>query len=172
MSDPRSLVPTSLYKRLTQAVNYNLSGGWFGPERPLDPQQQQTAGRALDYLAGYNISTRPRRDTGVDFQTLRNFSQFYDLLRLLIERRIDQISNFEWSVVPTDEAVDAGQDDTKLKASADAAQKFLKFPDGRTPWNVWLRKIVNDMLVLDAIALWPVYKGKQRSEERRVGKEC
>jgi Phage portal protein len=159
MKDPRSLVPSSFNKRLTQAVTYGLTGGWFSPQLPLQPQHQEVAGRRLDYLAGYNISTQPRRDTGISFEMLRNFSKSYDLLRILIEKRKDQIANFEWSVVPMDEAVKAQGNMKELSERAAAAQKFLNFPDGRQKWNTWLRPIIEDMLVLDAIALWPTYKG-------------
>lgn len=161
MADPRAIVPVPLTKRLTQAVNYGLSGGWFTPEFPPAAQQPGTAGRRFDYLAGYNISTRPRRDSGIDFQTLRNFAYYYDILRLMIERRKDQIATFEWSITPTDEALDAGEDTDDLNERAAAATKFLKYPDGRQTWNTWLRAVLEDMLVLDAVAIWPVYKGRQ-----------
>lgn len=161
MQDPRAIVPSKFGKRLTQAVTYGLTGGWFSPQLPLQPQHQETAGRRLDYIAGYNIGTKPRRDSGIDFQTLRNFAKFYDLLRILIEKRKDQITNFDWSIVPSDEAIASGQNIDKLTESAAAAQKFLKFPDGRFKWNIWLRQVVDDMLVLDAISLWPVYKGNK-----------
>lgn len=161
MSDPRAIVPVSFAKRMTQAVTYGLTGGWFSPQLPLQPQHQETAGRRFDYLAGYNISTRPRRDSGIDFYALRNFAKFYDILRILIEKRKDQISNFDWSVVPTDEAVAAEEDKDQLIERAAAATKFLKSPDGRQKWNTWMRAVVEDMLVLDGIALWPVYQGKQ-----------
>jgi hypothetical protein len=161
MKDPRAIIPVTFGKRLTQAVTYGLTGGWFSPQLPLQPQHQETAGRRFDYLAGYNIATRPRRDSGIDFQTLRNFAKFYDLLRILIEKRKDQITNFDWSIVPTDEAVDSGEDLTELAQRAAAATKFLKFPDGRYKWNIWLRQLIDDMLTLDAIVLWPVYQGKK-----------
>ena len=162
MSDPRSLVKTPLSKRLTQAVSYGLSGGWFTPEMPLNPQQQQTAGRRFDFIAGYNIATRPRRDTGIDFVSLRNFATYYDIVRMLIEKRKDQIVNFEWSVTVKEELLDVGE-----KASDEqnerikAVTQFLKRPDDRKPWNQWLRTIVEDFLVLDAVVFWPVYEGRQ-----------
>ena len=162
MNDPRAIVPITFAKRLTQAVTYGLTGGWFSPQLPLQPQHQETAGRRLDYIAGYNIATRPRRDSGIDFPTLRNFARYYDILRILIEKRKDQITNFEWTIAPTDEASQAKDVNMDvLNERAAAATKFLKFPDGRQKWNVWLRSIIEDHLVLDAIALWPVYKGNQ-----------
>src|SRR6202047_1401097 len=142
MQDPRAIVPVSFTKRLTQAVTYGLTGGFFSPQLPLQPQHQETAGRRLDYIAGYNISTRPRRDSGIEFQMLRNFAQQYDLLRLLIEKRKDQITNFDWSVVPKDEAIAAGEDPEVLEQSAAAAQKVFNYPDWRQKWNIWLRSLI------------------------------
>lgn len=165
MDDPRALVPTPLAKRLTQAVTYGLSNGWFSPQLPPVAQQPETAGRRFDYLTGYNIATRPRRDSGIDFQTLRNFAQYYDILRMLIEKRKDQLVTFGWSVGPSDASAEQSKTDTGLQDAlaqrAAAAEKFLKYPDGRTPWNTWLRALIEDMLVLDAVSLWPVYEGNQ-----------
>lgn len=162
MNDPQALTRTPLRKRLTQVVSYGLSGGWFTPEMPLQPQHQETAGRRFDYQPGYNISTRPRRDSGIDFQSLRNFAQYYDILRMLIEKRKDQIVNFEWSIVPSDKdkKAGAGQSDAE-DTICDQITAFLKKPDGRKPWNQWLRCIVEDFLVLDGVAIWPVYQGMQ-----------
>ncbi len=160
--DPRAIVPVSFAKRLTQTVTYGLTGGWFSPQLPLLPQQPQTAGRRFDYIAGYNISTKPRRDSGIDFWTLRNFARYYDIMRILIEKRKDQISNFDWSIVPSDEVKTGGMSpNDELNSNAKAAQEFLKFPDGRTPWNTWLRVLMEDLLVIDAITIWPVYEGKK-----------
>src|SRR5271154_193073 len=114
MLDPRAIVPVTFGKRLTQAVTYGLTGGFFSPQLPLQPQHQETAGRRFDFISGYNISTRPRRDSGISFELLRNFSKSYDLLRILIEKRKDQITNFDWSIVPTDEAVANGEDGDEL----------------------------------------------------------
>lgn len=170
--DARSLTPTGFTKRLTQAVTYGLQGGYFSPQNPPIPQQQETAGRRFDYLTGYNIATRPRRDSGIDFQTLRNFAKYYDILRLLIEKRKDQIVTFGWSISPTDAAANAAKKDTALADAlaqrCAAAQKFLRYPDGRMSWNVWLRSLIEDMLVLDAIAVWPVYQGPQLLRLERI----
>lgn len=160
MNDPRALTKTPLSKRLTQAVSYGLSGGWFTPEMPLNPQQPQTAGRRFDFLAGYNIATRPRRDTGIDFAQLRNFATYYDILRMLIEKRKDQIVSFEWSVAVKDELLEVGEKASEEQQERIAAvTQFLQRPDGRKPWNQWLRTIIEDFLVLDAVVFWPVYKG-------------
>ena len=149
-----------LSKRLTQAVSYGLTGGWFSPSAPLLPQHPETAGRALDYLAGYNLSTQPRRDSGIDFYQLRNFAQYYDILRLIIETRKDQVVSMDWAIVPSEKEAGQGLDD-ETKAKIDRATQFFKSPDGRMSWHAWVRKMMEDILVLDAVAYWPVYKGNE-----------
>jgi Phage portal protein len=164
MGNPQALTKTPLYKRLTQAVTYGLSGGWFTPEMPLNPQHPETAGRRFDYLAGYNIATRPRRDSGIDFLTLRNFAQYYDILRMLIEKRKDQVVNFEWSVVPSDQDAPAKKGKKQTPEEVKTVKQitdFLKKPGEDLTWNSWLRMIVEDFLVLDANVLWPVYDGME-----------
>jgi HK97 family phage portal protein len=156
MNDSRDKL--SLAKKLTQAISYSLSGGWFTPEMPLDPQHPETAGRRYDYMAGFNISTKPRRDSGIDFEQLRNLATYYDILRIIIDKRKDQISNFEWSIVPED-AKTGQKIDPKTQAKIDMVRKFMEKPDGRLSWSRWLRMVIEDFLVLDAVALWPVYKG-------------
>jgi hypothetical protein len=160
MSDPTSLTKTGLAKKLTQAVSYGLSGGWFTPEMPLNPQQQQTAGRRYDYLPGFNISTQPRRDSGIDFFQLRNLAGYYDILRIIIDKRKDQICSFDWSIVPSDAQVGVIPDD-ETKAKIDYVSEFLRTPDGRLSWSRWLRMLCEDYIVLDGIALWPIYEGKK-----------
>ena len=148
----------TLRKRLTQVMSYGLTGGWFSPQLPLQVTHQETAGRALDYLPGYNLAIKPRRDSGIAFEQLRNFAQFYDLLRLVIETRKDQISAFDWSIVPIDEDADEATT-PEIQAHIDEVTEFLRKPDGRVTWHGWLRSVLEDTFVLDSNVFWPVYKG-------------
>jgi len=160
MKLPPSADRPGVFKRLGQAVSYALSGGWFGPEDPIPATHQETAGRAFDYMAGQNLYIQPRRETGVTFQELRGLAGNYDLLRLIIETRKDEICGYEWSIVPKDEA-DQRKTDAATKAKIDAVTAFFKQPSTELNWHGWLRSYLEDMFVLDAVAHWPVYKGKK-----------
>lgn len=167
MSDSKQLVPVDealmrtpgLMKRLTQAVTYALRGGFFSPETPMRVEHQETAGRRFDYPAGYNLNIRPRRESGITFETLRAFSKAYDLLRIIIETRKDQVCGFDWSIMPTDEDAKVTPTDETM-AMCNKIADFFKNPADGLDWNAWLRVMLEDCFVIDGIALWPTYKGK------------
>jgi hypothetical protein len=71
----------------------NEAQNWFGPLDPITPlAPSEVAGRQWDYPAGYNLSTLSRPFEPVTFSTLRNLADSYDLLRVVIETRKDQVS--------------------------------------------------------------------------------
>lgn len=163
LSEAESIQPprgTSLVKRLTQTMTYGFTSSFFSPMVPIPALEQDTAGRAIDYVAGYNLATRARRDSGISFQQLRAFADGYDLLRMVIETRKDQVENFEWKFVKRNAKPGEAVADT-MQARIDSMTEFFQKPDGRLPWGQWLRAQLEDTFVLDANVFWPVYNGKQ-----------
>jgi portal protein len=154
---------TSLFQKLTQAVRYSFgdNSGWFSPQTPIRGEAPETAGRALDYRPGYNIDIRPRRESGITFEQLRRMADGYDLLKLVIETRKDQVGAFDWDIVPEEELDKGAKPPPDVQANIDKAKEFFKSPDGRLTWHTWLRKVLDDSFVLDANVFWPVYKGNQ-----------
>jgi hypothetical protein len=144
--------------RMVDGVRYIISdvqpNTWFSPSQPLAPYAQEERGRRYDYMTGYNLNITPRANAGVSFAQLRALADSYDILRLLIENRKDQISQLEWQVVPVDWNGDKRSlDDPRIKRITE----FLKFPDRVTPWRSWVRALAEDMLVLDALTIYPRY---------------
>jgi PAS domain-containing protein len=127
---------------------------WMGPGKPLSPvaPPQDVAGRAFDYPVTHNLNTTPRRFEAVSFNDLRNLSYAFDMLRLCIETRKDQLSKLTWSVMPK---LEMGQ---KHRRPADDRCKrvmnFLSRPDGVHDWNQWIRILAEETLVIDAGALY------------------
>lgn len=149
-------VDQGLVQRVVAGLRYAVSGvgpsNWFGPAQPLAPQaQDQVEGRAFDYPVGYNLRIKPRDGEAVSFSTLRGMADGYDLLRLIIETRKDQIEAFDWEIMPV--ALDDGADqfDDEIARVTD----FLASPDKEHTWPQWLRMQIEDLLVLDAIAIYP-----------------
>jgi hypothetical protein len=125
---------------------------WFGPQDPLPPsvpqaQQASVEGRQFDYPIGYNLWTRPRQNEVVTFEQMRALADGYDLLRLVIETRKDQLAKLKWKIRPRD---------TKAKPDARCAAltEFFLFPDREHTWDDWLRMLMEDLFVLDAPALY------------------
>ena len=138
----------------TAAYSYGASQGqgsaWFGPSAPMAPSAPpDVAGRQFDYPVGYNLNTRPRVYEPIGFRDLRALADGYDLLRLAIETRKDQLSRMSWSIKSRDsEAKD--KNDPRVKALT----AFFQRPDGEHGWQDWLRPILEDLFVIDAPALY------------------
>ncbi len=125
-----------------------LGPDWFGPLEPIAPlAPPEVAGRQWDYLSGYNLATFPRGYAPISFATLRGLADGYDLLRLVIETRKDQVARLSWNISARDK-----------KASANprlaALRKFFSKPDGRHGFADWLRMILEDLFVIDAPTLY------------------
>ena len=131
-------------------ANANTGADWFGPLTPMQPiAPPQTASRQWDYPSGFNLNTTARVYEPITFATLRGLADGYDLLRLLIETRKDQIARLGWLIKPRDVA---GADEKN--PSIKAVTAFLKRPDGFHSWDDWLRLVLEDLFVIDAPALY------------------
>ena len=120
---------------------------WFGPLTPIAPTAPpEVAGRQWDYPSGYNLALQPRPYEPVSFAMLRQLADGYDLLRLVIETRKDQVARMGWSIRPRGRV----QGDQ----TTDAITKFFMRPDGVHGWADWLRMILEELFVIDAPALY------------------
>lgn len=158
MSDSpvRTPIPQSLVQRVVAGMRYMITGAgpeaWFGPLQPLQPMAPpDVAGRQFDYPVGYNLIVTPRGDEAVSFAQLRALADSYDLLRLVIETRKDQMERLRWAIcrrdAPAGEAIDR---DPRIAA----IEAFFRLPDRVHFWSTWLRQLLEDLFVLDAPALY------------------
>ncbi|UPT97261.1 phage portal protein [Bradyrhizobium barranii subsp. apii] len=132
---------------------------WFGPQAPMRPlAPPEIAGRAFDYVPGYNLNTTPRAYEAIDFQSLRALAQAYDPLRLIIERRKDQICRLPWTIRLKHEGAGRRPKTAELSASTRGRIKdvteFLKTPDYDVNFRSWLRALLEDLFVIDAPAVY------------------
>lgn len=158
MSDAsiRTPIPQGLVRRVVAGMRYMITGAgpeaWFGPFQPLQPMAPPTvAGRQFDYPVGYNLIVTPRGDEAVGFHQLRALADQYDLLRLVIETRKDQMERLHWTIrrrCPP--AGEAGNDDARIAG----IEEFFRLPDRVHFWSTWLRQLLEDLFVLDAPALY------------------
>ena len=137
----------------SQRLDSWTTAGFFTPVPPMPPvAQEQAKGRQYDYNSGVNISTTPRREESgnVSFAELRAFADAYDLLRLVIETRKDQLVGLQWNIVGRESDDGIKNDDKRVKE----VERFLRKPDGQNGWQDWLRMLVEDLLVIDAPTLY------------------
>jgi hypothetical protein len=126
------------------------SDAWFGPLQPLQPvadkPEQETRGRIYDYPVGYNMQLVKRAGSPVTFEQLRGLADGYDLLRIVLETRKDQMARVEWTIV---------ERDTKDQTPASkAARAFFEMPDKEHTWEAWLRMLIEEMYVTDAATIY------------------
>lgn len=125
--------------------------GWFGPGQPMKPQApEEVKGRAFDFPTSVNTLNATRAYEPITYATLRAFADGYDLLRLIIETRKDQMERLRWVIQPRDPKEKlTPQKRNKIKT---LTQFFLK-PDQEHSWNAWLRMVLEDLFVIDAVTL-------------------
>ena len=147
-------IDPSMIARVVAGVRYAVTGkapDWFGPQEPPAPAAPaETAGRQFDYRPGYNLSNQPRAEEPISFRQLRALADNYDLMRLVIETRKDQLVKCKWAIQPKDTSKKAGEDG-RVKEVTD----FLADPDKEHDWDTWLRMLIEDQLVIDAACLYP-----------------
>lgn len=150
--------------RYGQSVGIVRDSGadWFGPLNPQAPSAPpEVAGRAWNFLPGINLQTRPRATETINFATMRALADSYDLLRLVIETRKDQITKTKWRIRVKPDADPDTQDDAtpEQQTRINYLMTFFERPDGVKKWRPWLRSLLEDTFVIDAATL---YKRRNR----------
>jgi len=124
--------------------------GWFGPGQiPTPSAPADVAGRRFDYPVGVNMLQRPRVYEPVGFGELRALSDGYDLLRLVIETRKDQLARLNFNFQPRDPKMKMDRN-TDLAERAKKYQDLFRRPDRDLFWGDWIRNVMEDLLVIDA----------------------
>ncbi|PYY18975.1 MAG: hypothetical protein DMG60_06080 [Acidobacteria bacterium] len=194
-------IEAGVLERIGQRLRATVDA-WFGPLSPL-PQvaPADTPPRRFDYPSGVNLTALPRGYEAIGFQQMRDLADSFDLVRIAIETRKDQVSKMPWSFrarkglsAPTQGASRSGRDAARSvstmqpgksilpgvpeehggdaaccvstsgapgalarRASAadriDELAEFFRCPDGEHEFDAWLRMIVEDLLVIDAVTL-------------------
>jgi SPP1 gp7 family putative phage head morphogenesis protein len=123
----------------------------LGPGRPLSPYQGYSQEpRSTDYPVGVNISTRTRSSWGLpSFETLRAISKVYDVQRICINHKINELKSMPLMFLPA-HGVRGDVSD-----AIDAARQVLEFPDRELPYEAWLSKWMENAYKFDAA---PLYK--------------
>lgn len=147
--------PPKLRVRANTDGSFTFFGGspsdWFGPNFPIPPiAPPDQKFREWDYPVSLNLNYTQKRGTAsVPYSQLYNFATYYDLARILIERRKNQIAKLEWNIQPRDQK-------QKLDKRCEAIEIALRRPDGEHFWQQWIKKLLNDVIVYDAGFIFPM----------------
>lgn len=163
--EARSMRALSPFDVGVQALNGNptsAGGGadWFGPSQPIQPvAPPEVAGRTWDFVPGYNLATQPRAYEQVPFATLRSLAESYDPVRLIIERRKDQMCRLPWTLRyrhddPTKKRPAMHELPEAKRKRVGQLINFFKKPDRQMSFRSWLRGLLEDLLVIDAPSIY------------------
>ena len=155
MSPFRSMITPIIdaYHNLKQSATE-----WFNPSVPIQPTAPEgTQPRRFEYQPGYNLNITPRAFEGITFDMLRAISENCDLLRLAIETCKDQAAVQEWDIAPRKRKGMKIPDMTAAAktqaATIEKVYNLLTTPDGEHSWPEWLRMLMEDELVIDALTI-------------------
>lgn len=156
MPDPQKL---GIAARVAQAAQFVITGitpsTWMGPSQPLAPMApEDVKGRQFDYPVGANLRYIPRSGELVGFPKLRALAENCNTLRIVIERQKDLIEAFEWSIKPREEQPGRRPAESKSRGAIDEITAFLQTPDNALEWGQWLRAVLEDLFVIDAVTLY------------------
>lgn len=145
--------------RVAAGVRYAFTGnadGWFDAGEPLAPVAQEAEGRRFDYEPLYNVGhSKPREREAVGFAQLRALADNYDVLRLVIETRKDQMECLKWTIQKRDIESTANNESQRKDRKVDEAIAFFQSPDKEHSWADWLRILLEDLFVIDAPCIYP-----------------
>ena len=145
--------------RVAAGVRYAFTGnadGWFDAGEPLAPVAQQAEGRRFDYEPFYNVGhSKPREREAIGFAQLRALADNYDVLRLVIEKRKDQMESLKWTIQKRDVESTKANESQRKDRKVDEAIAFFQSPDKEHTWADWLRILLEDLFVIDAPCIYP-----------------
>jgi hypothetical protein len=170
--DPSSMGLSSMEMGFAARVGRKLRNtidAWFGPDLPMASSAPAgTPPRTLDYPVGYNINIQPRNMEPISFSQMRSLADSFDLVRLCIETRKDQVSRMPWAFRKKSQpgqikSVDArsnnpfsGEDNEENDPRLAQLTDFFSYPDKEHTWQQWVRLLLEDLLVIDAPVLVPI----------------
>lgn len=129
---------------------------FFPPGQVMDPVAPSAVGRAFDYPTNYNATVRARAYEPIDFETLRAMAEpsigGWDLMRMAVETRKDQMAKLKFSILPRKQANASMR--PKSTPKCEEIETFLKRPDGQHSWADWQRMLLEEHLVIDAATIY------------------
>lgn len=165
------------YGQQNQALPRNpiIPGVPFGPGNPLFPTAINPVGergrpdpRRYEYQVAQNINITPTKL--IPFGTLRSAADQIDILRRCVEVMKQKTIGLEWDITLSDSASEkiireSGGDHVRAMSKARdqltpeiaRLRSFWEVPDRANGliWSDWLNIALEDILVIDAWAVWP-----------------
>lgn len=140
-------------KPLIQGMSPSAWPNPLQPVPPFGPLGSQAL--SFPFFEGQNLIYTPRPDAEYTANDLRQLAT-YPLARMCIDNAKDIVCQTEWTIglkaIPGETQRERAKrqkgDENIVNLS-----RFFEYPDGKTDWPTWSRKLVEDMLVIDAATI-------------------
>ncbi len=161
--DAPAMDRTSMGAAQPQAIA-GIQQAWMSPLDPIKPSAPlNVRGRALDYLVGWNITPPSNRPGQASTSELRGLARNCGLVAIAIEKRKNQLEQGRF-----DFKLKGDKTGQKADGRIDQLRAFYRFPDRRRALARWLRKLSDDILILDAPCIWTTLNRGGTPYEMRV----
>lgn len=139
--------PDAVVEALMEAgMNYIAA---FAPGTPLVPfTPVGSRARQFNYTPGRNITTQPRTDGRLPFNTLATIVNNYDVAMICVRHILADIRSMQVTFSAQDGVND------KVDDEIEAAKAFWRKPDKRRHFSTWVFAYLMDVLRYDAGALF------------------
>lgn len=134
-------------------------GYWYSmlqPMRPMAPADFRP--RQTGFTPGQNLIWTPGDEkNGITFENLRFLADNWDILRLMIETRKDQMTACQWEIRAKSRDGETKEEHRKRSAADQNIKDLTNFftkPDGFHDWRTWMRMWLEDLFVCDAVSLY------------------
>lgn len=128
-----------------------------GPGVPsvVTPLDNTGLPRSWQYRYGWNLPSLPGEGRPLGMDTLRQIASVYDILRKCIEVRKDEFCSLKFNVVARDPDRKRAKDVIKdQQSNIREIEDFFTFPDKKHTWQSWVRMVLEDYFVPDAVSIY------------------
>jgi hypothetical protein len=149
------------YQKATMSQVFNPANGLFSPGTPIQPMGEDDEPREFEYQPGYNLYIQPRAGEkygALPFPVLRGLAKSSKEVRLNIEHIKRQIRGLRMDFVSSAPTVMAGGQAYRAEVDTTEVRALFHQPDGVYDFGAWLNMVIEELLVTDAVTLYPVYE--------------
>lgn len=135
-----------------------FTGRPFSPGQPFQPstssEEQKGGPRAFNYRTAQNMVYQPRHefDDLTPFDELRNFARLYPVSAICVKKIVEGIARLDWSIKCKDKQKQAEYEKTGV---IDEITNFFEKPSELDFFDTWIKKLLRDVLEVDAFCLYP-----------------
>ena len=131
-------------------------GRGMEPGVPLEPTvvTPDALPRSYEVRVGTNLNVSPRSEDPrlAPFAMLRALADSHGTTRAVIQSIRSAVLSSDWDLVVREKYKTEAK---ALQGDVDALKTFFDMPDRSTPWDAWTSKLIDELLVTDAVTLLP-----------------